>query len=84
MNFFFVAICVSIANDSNPNGISGDITFSQKDENSKLKISGSLSGLSPGSHGLHIHQFPELGNNCSDAGPHFNPTNVLSLYYLYF
>jgi Cu/Zn superoxide dismutase len=69
-------ITVKILRDSNPNGICGEIKFSQQDPDSALTISGVLSGLAPGLHGFHVHQNPELGNNCVDAGPHFNPFRV--------
>ncbi|XP_022671080.1 superoxide dismutase [Cu-Zn]-like isoform X2 [Varroa destructor] len=39
----------------------------------KLKIEGKLSNITLGKHAIHIH---ESGNNCLDAGPHYNPTNV--------
>lgn len=33
------------------------------------------SGWAPGPrHGLHIHNFSDLGSSCGNAGPHFNPT----------
>ena len=31
----------------------------------------------PGLHGFHIHEKGDLGNNCVDAGGHFNPDQVL-------
>ena len=34
-----------------------------------------FSGLTPGLHGFHIHQWCNLTNGCVTAGPHFNPTN---------
>jgi len=33
-------------------------------------------GLDNGAKGFHIHQFGKTGNNCMDAGPHFNPYNM--------
>ena len=40
-----------------------------------------LSGLSPGSHGFHVHEKGDLGNNCVAAGGHYNPFMVsLALY----
>lgn len=56
------------------NTISGTATFSQ--ENDGLHIRAHITGLTPGEHGFHIHEF---GNcNCDDAvcaGDHFNPAH---------
>lgn len=51
---------------------SGELYFDQEAEG--LRISGELTGLSPGQHGLHIHEF----GDCSaldgrSAGGHFAP-----------
>ena len=52
----------------------GDIRLVQRDSGVVL-VSGRISGLSPGSHGFHIH---EKGNcsapDASSAGGHFNPS----------
>lgn len=53
----------------------GVVTFTQQPEN-QLKIEGKITGIKPGQHGLHIHQW----GNCSakdgtSAGGHFNPSN---------
>ena len=42
-----------------------------------LHITASLTGLTPGNHGFHIHEFGNCA--CDDAvcaGGHFNPTNM--------
>lgn len=33
----------------------------------------SIFGLTPGSHGVHVHQLADLGNLCNNTGAHFNP-----------
>jgi Cu-Zn family superoxide dismutase len=54
----------------------GVIRFVQKGK--KVEISGEITGLEPGEHAFHIHEF----GDCSDleaksAGGHFNPTNKM-------
>src|SRR5438046_3406660 len=55
------------------NTAAGTVTFAQKGD--KVSVEANMSGLSPGSHGFHIH---EKGDCSSDdgmsAGGHFNPT----------
>lgn len=52
--------------------VRGTVRFTQKD--ATIEISGRITGLTPGAHGLHIH---EKGNctapDASSAGPHFDP-----------
>jgi Cu-Zn family superoxide dismutase len=40
------------------------------------KIYGTLSSkLEDGEYGIHIHEFPAVGENCSTTGNHYNPYN---------
>jgi Cu-Zn family superoxide dismutase len=36
-----------------------------------------LTGLPPGTHGFHIHEKGDCGNNAQNAGGHFNPTGMV-------
>eukprot|EP00126_Sphaerothecum_destruens_P003063 Sdes_comp16562_c0_seq1m5872 len=49
----------------------GQVFF--KKEGAKIHVTGNLSGLAPGKHGFHIHEFGDLTNGCTSTGGHFNP-----------
>ena len=75
--FILTAVIVNISPESPHNsGISGTINFDQKSKEDPLIIKGSLSGLVPGKHGLHVHELKFDGVDCSSAGGHFNPKQV--------
>jgi len=56
-------------------GVKGTIWFLQNKEDEVTRIKGEISGLTPGQHGFHIHQYGDRTNGCTSAGPHFNPFN---------
>jgi len=50
----------------------GVIHFRLTDEG--VAISGEISGLTPGEHAFHVHEFGDCsGADAMSAGPHFNP-----------
>ncbi|GAB6928931.1 hypothetical protein JCM10914A_29140 [Paenibacillus sp. JCM 10914] len=51
----------------------GFATLEQVDDGVKVKIS--ASGLTPGKHGFHVHEFAIQGTDFESAGGHFNPTD---------
>lgn len=55
------------------NGIMGVIRFVQTSDD-RCIIDGTVDGLSR-EHGLHIHEFGDLTNECKNVGEHYNPTN---------
>lgn len=38
-------------------------------------IDGTIDGLSPGRHGLNIHELGDLSQGCTSTGDHYNPRN---------
>ncbi|KAG2183136.1 hypothetical protein INT43_006131 [Umbelopsis isabellina] len=53
--------------------VTGTITFSQENESAPTSIEATVSGLTPGKHGIHVHEFGDNTNGCTSAGSHFNP-----------
>ncbi|XP_058518742.1 copper chaperone for superoxide dismutase isoform X1 [Ochotona princeps] len=55
-----------------PGTVQGVVRFLQLSPERCL-IEGTIDGLAPGLHGLHVHQLGDLTNDCSSCGDHFNP-----------
>jgi Cu-Zn family superoxide dismutase len=54
--------------------INGKIIFEQASPKSPVKIRGTVHGLEAGLHAMHVHEGQQLGADCHQVGPHFNPT----------
>jgi len=39
-------------------------------------IKGTITGLKPGEHGFHIHEFGDMSDGCKSMGGHYNPDGV--------
>lgn len=53
-------------------GVAGSVTFTE-DENG-VAVQGSFTGLEPGKHGFHIHEYGDCrADDGTSAGGHFNP-----------
>ncbi|XP_038215807.1 superoxide dismutase [Cu-Zn]-like [Zerene cesonia] len=52
-------------------GVEGTLIFTQVVPNGPVTIEGNVTGLSPGLHGLHIHQAGSIKDDCLNIGPHF-------------
>lgn len=53
--------------------VKGVIRFVQTPEG--CIIDGTVDGLTPGQHGMHIHECGDISNGCDSVGEHFNPNN---------
>ena len=54
----------------------GVIFFRELKNKGITEIYGEIHGLNDGLHGIHVHQEGGLGNECKDAGGHFDPYQV--------
>uniref|UniRef100_A0A4X2JRZ5 Superoxide dismutase [Cu-Zn] n=1 Tax=Vombatus ursinus TaxID=29139 RepID=A0A4X2JRZ5_VOMUR len=58
-----------------PGAVQGVVRFLQVSPQRCL-IEGTIDGLEPGPHGLHVHQYGDLTQNCASCGDHFNPEGM--------
>ncbi|XP_060797266.1 copper chaperone for superoxide dismutase-like [Neoarius graeffei] len=52
--------------------VQGVVRFLQLSEDRCL-IDGTIDGLEPGAHGLHVHELGDLTRDCMSCGEHYNP-----------
>ena len=55
--------------------VKGTILFMQAPGTTTL-IKGTVTGLEPGLHGFHIHEFGDMSKGCESMGGHYNPDGV--------
>jgi Cu-Zn family superoxide dismutase len=56
------------------NKVSGTVTFTEEADG--VRVRADLTGLAPGKHGFHVHEFGDCSApDLASAGGHFNPTN---------
>eukprot|EP00042_Codosiga_hollandica_P027784 m.141125 g.141125 ORF g.141125 m.141125 type:complete len:256 (-) comp52590_c0_seq5:36-803(-) len=52
--------------------VQGVVRFTQI-SHEEVVVEGTIDGLAPGPHGLHIHEFGDISQGCASTGGHFNP-----------
>lgn len=55
--------------------VQGIVQFRQMPNSMNLQVSGRITGLTPGLHGFHVHQFGDTRNGCTSMAGHYNPDN---------
>ncbi|XP_065209621.1 copper chaperone for superoxide dismutase [Planococcus citri] len=55
--------------------VQGVVRFIQANENECI-VDGTIDGLSPGLHGLHVHEFGDISDGCNNVGDHFKKTDT--------
>ena len=64
---------VAVLHPTQGNDVSGTVVFTQM--NNGVKVEADISGLSPGKHGFHVHEFGDCSApDGTSAGGHYNPT----------
>lgn len=72
-----VESAVAVLSPVGGRGVTGTVRFSRTDAGA-VRIHGKITGLSPGAHGFHVHQFGDLSSAESgkSAGGHFAPKGM--------
>jgi Cu-Zn family superoxide dismutase len=65
---------IAVLHPTAGNKVSGTVTFTE--EAGGVRIQANITGLTPGKHGFHVHEFGDCSaSDLASAGAHFNPTN---------
>ncbi|PWA92588.1 Superoxide dismutase [Artemisia annua] len=55
--------------------VEGVVTLTQENDG-PTTVNVKITGLTPGPHGFHLHEFGDTTNGCISTGPHFNPNGL--------
>ncbi len=65
---------IAILHPAGDGKVAGTVTFVEEADG--VKVHAEITGLTPGKHGFHIHEFGDCSApDLASAGGHFNPTN---------
>jgi Cu-Zn family superoxide dismutase len=65
---------IAVLHPTEGNKVSGTVTFTEEADG--VRVQADLTGLTPGKHGFHVHEFGDCSApDLASAGGHFNPTN---------
>ena len=65
---------IAVLSSASGSKVTGTVTFTKSSDG--VKIVADVSGLTPGKHGFHVHEFGDCSApDATTAGAHFNPTN---------
>ena len=71
----FIKRALAVITPTKGNSVHGVVTFEEVDKG--VHIVAHLTGLTPGKHGFHIHEFGDISSDDgSSAGGHFNPMDM--------
>lgn len=63
----------TIVSEAGSTSVLGHLVLTQNDASSPTNIAGSLSGLTPGKHGISVCISGDLSQGAESCGPIFNP-----------
>ncbi len=70
-----VTKAVAVLSPTKGSSVAGEVTFTKVDGG--VKIVADVTGLTPGQHGFHIHEFGDCSApDAASAGGHFNPNHM--------
>jgi len=65
---------IAVLHAASGSSVAGTVTFTAA--GNEVKVVADITGLTPGKHGFHIHEFGDCSApDAKSAGGHFNPTN---------
>ena len=65
---------IAVLSSASGSNVAGTVTFTPSGDG--VKVVADITGLTPGKHGFHIHEFGDCSaKDATSAGAHYNPTS---------